>query len=159
MIVLGLDLASHTGYAVIVGGTEVRSSGTKTFKGKADKKFSDFSKWIDELLSVIVPDIVVYERPHFRGYAATAMGVGLSTLLRKACYEHGFPVIPVHTATLKKFATSYGKANKEQMTKGINTVFKDLKLETKENNDEADALWLALYGSKLTNDEIRTLQH
>ena len=158
MTVLGLDLASHTGYAVLKEGTELIVSGTQKFKGKPSKKFCDFRDWFERLLAESMPDLVVYERPHFRGYAATVIGVGLSTIVRMNCYLHGFPVIPVHTATLKSFATHYGKATKKQMTEGINAVFKDLKLTTKENNDEADAIWLALFGSKLSDEEIRKLQ-
>ena len=158
MIVLGLDLASHTGWSVLEGNNKLLASGTQEFKGKPAKKFCDFDEWIEKLLADYMPTLVVYERPHFRGYAATVIGVGLSTIMRMSCFKHGFPVIPVHTATLKSFATHYGKATKEQMTSGINAIFKDLNLKTKENNDEADAIWLALFGSNLNAEEIGKLQ-
>lgn len=156
MPILGLDLASHTGYALLED-NKLLKSGTQEFKGKPAKKFCDFSDWFDELLEECMPSLVVYERPHFRGYSATVIGVGLSTIVRMCSFRHGFPVVPVHTATLKSFATKYGKATKEQMTEGINKLM-NLTLKTKENNDEADAIWLALYGSSLTDEQIAKLQ-
>ena len=97
------------------------------------------------MLKEHLPDLVVYEKPHFRGYDATLSGVGLISLIQLICYETGTQCIGVHTATLKKFATGYGKATKSEMTTMANRI-EGLDLKVKENNDEADAIHLALYG-------------
>lgn len=146
MKVLGIDQATHTGFAVVNGET-LLCSGTQVLKGAAAQRFHEFSCWLRTMLHTHLPDLVVYERPHFRGYAATLSGVGLIALIQMICYETGTACLGVHTATLKKFATGYGKASKALMTNQAN---KDLSLDlsAKENNDEADAIHLALYGAK-----------
>lgn len=145
MKVLGIDQASHTGYAVVSDGKLIRS-GTEVFTGHVGKRLSEFATWLRNTLIQELPDLLVYERPHFRGYAATLSGVGMIAVINMIAYETGTKTIDVHTATLKKFATGYGKAKKSQMTSAANAAT-DLKLKTKENNDEADAIHLALYGS------------
>lgn len=142
--VLGLDLASNTGYALISDNILV-SSGTETFSGALPKRLSDFETWLISYVKKYNPNLIVYEIPHFRGYAATMSGVGLSTITLKVGYNLGFPVIGVRTTTLKSFATGNGKATKDDMTNKANELF-NLKLDVKDNNDEADAVHLANYG-------------
>ena len=149
MKVLGIDQASHTGYAVVCD-DELIDSGTQVFKGHVGKRISEFATWLRLKLQSELPDLVVYERPHFRGYAATLSGVGMIATILAVCYEFGVRAVDVHTATLKKFATGYGRASKSMMTGAANRA-EGLKLNTKENNDEADAIHLALYGSTYIN--------
>jgi Holliday junction resolvasome RuvABC endonuclease subunit len=113
--VLGLDLASNTGYALIENG-DLADSGTKSFTGDLPKRLADFEDWLEFYISLKNPNLIVYEIPHFRGYAATMSGVGLSSITLKVGYTKGFPVIGVRTTTLKSFATNNGKATKEEMT-------------------------------------------
>lgn len=144
MKVLGIDQATHTGFAVAEPGV-LHTSGTKVLRGAVAQRFSEFAAWFGGMIKTHLPDLVVYEKPHFRGYDATLSGVGLIALIQMICYETGTKCIGVHTATLKKFATGYGKASKTEMTTMANRL-EGLSLETKENNDEADAIHLALYG-------------
>lgn len=144
--VIGLDASSKTGYAIIDKESgDIIVSGTQVFKGKADQRFYEFNQWLDKTLQQYAPDLIIYEEPHFRGYAATMSGVGLIALIKRLSYATGIPNIGVHTATLKKFATGYGKANKQAMTNAAN-IKENLQLKSKDNNDEADAIHLALYG-------------
>ena len=143
--ILGLDLASNTGYALIDDNSLV-VSGTKSFSGTLPKRLADFETWLVSFVKKYNPNLIVYEIPHFRGYAATMSGVGLSTTTLKIGYTLGFPVVGVRTTTLKSFATGNGKASKEEMTEKANQSF-SLNLNTKENNDEADAIHLANYGA------------
>lgn len=145
MKVLGIDQASHTGFAVVSDGKLI-NSGTVVFKGHVGKRLSEFTSWLRSMLQQELPDLVVYERPHFRGYAATLSGVGMISAINMIAYETGTQLMDVHTATLKKFATGHGKAKKSAMTAAANEET-NLNLKTKENNDEADAIHLALYGS------------
>ena len=142
--VLGIDQATKTGYAVVTDG-EVTTSGTKVFSTQLGKRLVDFESWFREMLITHTPSVVVYEKPHFRGYDSTISCVGLIINMIKVCYESGTPLVGVHSATLKSFATGYGKATKEQMTKAA-TEHTGIKLETTKNNDEADAIHLAQYG-------------
>lgn len=146
MKILGIDQASHTGFAVVSDGS-LQDSGTAIFTGKVGSRLSAFSVWLRDKIQTELPDLIVYERPHFRGYAATLSGVGMIAIINMIAYDCGVPVMDVHTATLKKFATGYGKAKKSQMTAAANAGT-GLDLKTKENNDEADAIHLALYGSE-----------
>lgn len=142
--VLGLDLASNSGYALIED-SRLIVSGTVSFAGTLPKRLADFENWITSFIKNHNPNLIVYEIPHFRGYAATMSGVGLASITLKTGYVLGFPVVGVRTTTLKSFATSNGKASKEEMTDKANLLF-NLKLNTKDNNDEADAIHLANYG-------------
>lgn len=142
--VLGLDLASNTGFALLID-KDLKESGTVSFPGELPKRLYDFEKWLASYLKENNPDLIVYEIPHFRGYAATMSGVGLSSITLKVGYSFGTPVTGVRTTTLKSFATTNGKATKEEMTAKANELF-NLTLEVKENNDEADAIHLANFG-------------
>ena len=149
--VLGIDESSKTGYAVFSDEERLLESGTEVFKGDAGQRFYEFDRWLSQMIITWSPSLLVYEKPHFRGYAATLSGVGLIALILKHAYSAGIPVIGVHTATLKSFATGYGKATKDAMTKAAN-VKEGLSLATKENNNEADAIHLALYGVDYINN-------
>lgn len=142
--VLGLDLASHTGYALIEE-SELIDSGTVAFTGDLPKRLADFETWLSSYIKKNNPNLIVYEIPHFRGYAATMSGVGLASITLKVGYTSGFPVTGVRTTTLKSFATGNGKATKDDMTTKANKQF-GLDLGVKDNNDEADAIHLAYYG-------------
>ena len=146
MKVIGIDQASHTGFAVL-DGSDLTRSGTVVFKGTQGKRLSEFLNWLRSLIREEVPDLVTYEKPHFRGYAATINGSAMIGLIELVCFESGIPTMAVHSATLKKAASGYGKAKKGVMTKMANLVM-GLDLTTAENNDEADAIHLAIYGGK-----------
>lgn len=142
--VLGLDLASHTGYALLDENNLI-DSGTVAFAGDLPKRLADFEIWLSSYIKKNNPNLIVYEIPHFRGYAATMSGVGLASIALKVGYTFGFPVTGVRTTTLKSFATGNGKATKDDMTNKANKQF-GLDLGVKDNNDEADAIHLANYG-------------
>lgn len=146
MKVLGIDQASHTGFAVL-DGAKLTQSGTVVFKGGLGSRLSGFQKWFRNIVQTEVPELVVYEKPHFRGYAATVSGAAMIGIMELACFEFGIATMPVHSATLKKSASGAGKANKAKMTDAANTLM-DLKLRADINNDEADAIHLAVYGGK-----------
>lgn len=158
MKVIGIDQASHTGYAVVLDGEIIRS-GTVVFSGDIGKRLSAFSVWLRDIIKTELPDLVVYERPHFRGYAATISGVSMIAVIQMIAYEVAVRTFGVHTATLKKFATGYGRAGKAEMTAAANADDSSLHLKTKENNDEADAIHLAMYGSTVDlnadNENVR----
>jgi Holliday junction resolvasome RuvABC endonuclease subunit len=54
-------------------------------------------------------------KPINRGGAATAVCVGLVTVAQAFAAEYSIELMPVHTATLKKWSTGSGRANKSDM--------------------------------------------
>jgi Holliday junction resolvasome RuvABC endonuclease subunit len=146
MIVLGIDQASATGWAVWSDGS-ISASGTVYFKGSdKGKKFSEFERWLKETIQRYNPDVLFFEAPHFRGYSATVVGVGMVALMHKICYEVGVPLESVHSQTLKKYATGKGfKVDKDAMTEAAAKLV-GKELSVKKDNNEADAIHLAYYG-------------
>lgn len=146
MIVLGVDQASATGWAVWSDG-KIVASGTAYFKGSdKGKKFSEFEKWLITVLMNYRPDVLYCEAPHFRGYSATLVGVGMVAVMHKVCYETGIPIETVHSQTLKKYATGKGmKVGKEEMTEAAAKLV-GREMSVKKDNNEADAIHLACYG-------------
>jgi len=118
MNILALDLASVTGWATNVHG---RRSGVVDFALKRGEspgmRFLRARAWLAELWCLFDGqiDVIVYEQAHHRGGAATAVCVGLATELQAFAAQHNIETMPVHTATLKKFATGNGRSSKKDM--------------------------------------------
>jgi len=85
-------------------------------------------------------DIIVYEQAHHRGGAATAVCVGLITEVQAFAAEHDIELMPVHTATLKKFATGSGRADKKDMVQAAQK-----RGWNPQDHNEADAALLLEY--------------
>ena len=140
MNILSLDLATKTGWALKEG--KMIISGVQDFsKARGESPgmiFLKFRAWMknfkrDHLL-------VVIEQNHHRGGAATDLCAGLKAEAQAFAAEHGFEIMPVHSATLKKFATGSGRAEKGAMIQKA----KDLGFNPIDDN-EADAIHLLRY--------------
>jgi hypothetical protein len=59
--------------------------------------------------------LIIYEAPHFRGGYATDLLVGMTTRIQEFAAMYGIKYTSIHSATLKKFATGKGNADKGQM--------------------------------------------
>jgi Holliday junction resolvasome RuvABC endonuclease subunit len=157
--ILALDLGTRTGWASWDGTR--RESGVQVFDVKRGEspgmRFVRFNRWLGELLTrpsygIVghVPvnhfDLVVYEAAHHRGGAATEVCVGMVTRVLEACALRGIEHASVHSATLKKFATSNGRASKEEMLKAVNERFcGSLYRGPVSDDNEADAIALLEY--------------
>jgi Holliday junction resolvasome RuvABC endonuclease subunit len=86
-------------------------------------------------------DVICYEQAHHRGGAATACCVGLVTEVQAFAAEHNIEIMPVHSATLKKFATGSGRANKDQMIEAAKA-----RGWNPQDDNEADACLILEYG-------------
>mgnify|MGYP001594289900 CR=1 FL=1 len=153
--VLALDLGSKTGWALVESGRI--ESGVQVFDVKRGEspgmRYVRFRRWLGEQgLSfgnkVFVPrvELIVYEQVHHRGGAATEVASGFSTRVQEFCAEHGIEHAAIHSATLKKFATGKGNADKGEMfhaavAKGWLSVADPA---TRDDN-EVDALCLLRY--------------
>jgi len=142
--ILALDLATVTGWA----SNNPRQSGTYTFDVKRGEspgmRFLRCNAWLEEVYELIKPlDVFIYEQAHHRGGAATACCVGLVTVVQTFAAKHSIELMPVHTATLKKFATGSGRANKKDMIRAAQNMGWD-----PIDDNEADAELLLEYGLK-----------
>ncbi|WP_333664721.1 hypothetical protein [Desulfobacter postgatei] len=144
MNIIALDLATKTGWAVFFD--HKITSGVQTFDLKRGEspgmRFLRFRAWLKEIdqQSPGKIDLVVYEQAHHRGGAATQLSVGLMTDVLAWAADIGAETMPVHTATLKKYATGSGNAGKDQMIgEAIRRGYKPI------DDNEADACLLLEY--------------
>lgn len=139
MRIIGLDTATKTGWSV-KGASGVFESILKRGESPG-MRFLRFRAWLKELIqSAGGVDLIVYEQAHHRGGAATQLCVGLTTEVLAAAAEVGAQTMPVHTATLKKWATGKGNADKSMMV----VRAKELGYLPEDDN-EADAILLRHY--------------
>ena len=90
------------------------------------------------MLSEHKPALVVHERPHLRGRAASEVLNGMLGFTVKACRTHGVQYTDCPSTTLKKFATGKGNASKEKMMEAYRKKWRKEPM----SDDEADARWL-----------------
>uniref|UniRef100_A0A6H1ZAN6 Holliday junction resolvase RuvC n=2 Tax=viral metagenome TaxID=1070528 RepID=A0A6H1ZAN6_9ZZZZ len=134
--ILALDLATKTGWCA------KGASGIQTFDVKRGEspgmRFLRCRAWLNEMLGLLPGlKILYYEQAHHRGGYATEVGVGLVTEVKAFAAQHGLEVSPIHTATLKKWATGNGRASKEEMIKEAQARGYD-----PQDDNEADAMLL-----------------
>lgn len=146
MIILGLDLGSTTGWAV-ADDNGITASGTWYIAPRRGEspgcRYLHLRSYLYEVLRAFDAfDLVVYEAAHHRGGAATEYAVGCVTTVQAWCAQRTIEHASVHTATLKKFATGSGKADKEKML----TAARWMAGRAVSDDNEADAIHAALYG-------------
>jgi len=154
MRILALDLATQLGWAWRI--LDVTDSGTISFKPRNGEspgmRFLNFEGWLREMIKEYEFDVIAYEQAHLRGAAATEVIVGMIVILKKLCAEYGLEYTDRHTGTIKKFATGYGKASKQDMIDAASVRFLSQDIE---DDNQADALHLlALVVHDLTGEEI-----
>lgn len=150
MISVGLDLATKTGWCVAQDG-KILASGVQDFSKRRGESngilFFRFRKWMAELMRTCPaePSVVVYERAHYRGGAATEICVGLQTHAQGMAAELGIESAGVTTGELKAFACGYGgRKTKEDVMRKAEGVLGRKPLD----DNEADAVFAALWGER-----------
>jgi len=156
-------MATHTGWAA--GDTmdpwRISQSGV-WYYGNGKRPFElpkrlllfrdDLNRAIDETGAVVL----VYEIAHHRGGPATRSGIGMETVLVMTGYSRGLYVQGVHSASLKKFATGNGRAEKDDMIRVANETSPKIIRD----DNEADAFMLLNWGRTYVetgkNGTIRT---
>ena len=114
MKILALDFATQTGWA------SSKASGTNRFDTKRGEspgmRFLRFRAWLEEMCEKLVrPEVIAYEQPHHRGGPATEVAYGFLTVVKEIAAEKSIELMPVHSSTLKKWATGKGNAGKPEM--------------------------------------------
>lgn len=144
MKVLGLDLGTNAGWAFSNSG--VMTSGVINLgnKKRPGEKYAALMKFLlDNYGEKNALDLIVYEKPHMRGFAATSQLLGMAAVVELFAECAEIPMKTVHTGTLKKFATGSGKAEKKDM---ISAAKKAWRIKSALNDNEADALWVCCWG-------------
>jgi len=138
MNILALDCGTKAGWASLVDGRI--ESGVQDFSLKRGEskgiRFLRFNTWLNDILDLTKPHIVVYEMAHLRGGHATEILVGMTTRIEEFCESKNIEYSSIHSAMLKKFSTGSGKASKEDMMKAAALKFG----RAIDSDDEADAL-------------------
>jgi Holliday junction resolvasome RuvABC endonuclease subunit len=150
-MILGLDCATKTGWAITRNGGTILESGVMDFSKRRGESngamFLRFRKWLSDLFETQkgFPEgaitFVAYEQAHHRGGAATEIGVNLTGRVQEQCADLGLEYVAIHTATLKKWATGSGKADKTQMMARATTFLG----RPPEDDNEADAVLIAMW--------------
>lgn len=152
MNILALDMGGKTGWRLYNQGLRSdlwRYSGVQEFTLKRGEspgmRWLRFRAWLEQtnhhscrIAGRI--DLVVYEMPHHRGGASTAAGLGYKTEVEAFAAGIGAETMPVHSATLKKWATGSGRAGKPDMIRAAHALG-----YTPADDNEADAILLLEY--------------
>lgn len=151
MIVLGLDVATHTGVAVFTEGVIVhREVVYFPPEGKHaanhPSRYARYSRYgaaIEDLLTQWAVTHVFIEGYGYANKFTLATLVELGTTVRQVLHESDARWYEVPPGKLKKFVTGSGVAKKDLM---LLNVFKRFGVSC-ESDDEADAVALAYFGA------------
>lgn len=152
---LSLDLATKTGWA-LRDRTGAIESGVQEFALKRGEskgmRFLRFRKWLREMIALgelgtsfssSTPGVIVYEQAHHRGGFATELAVGLVTDVLAEAARVGLEHMPVHTGSLKRWATGKGNSGKSKMIERAAELYPTVDII---DDNHADALLLLNYG-------------
>lgn len=143
-MILAIDAATKTGWALIKGGM-VYESGVQDFSKKRGESngimFLRYRLWLRDMLRQSEASLIVYEQAHHRGGAATEVCTNLTGRIQEACAEAQTEYVACQTLKLKKWATGYGMAKKDKMI----SACKSKTGITPQDDNEADAILLGLW--------------
>lgn len=146
-MVFALDMATKTGWAYCKNG-EI-SSGVKVLgvapesQGLRLYRFREFVKAKFEEADIKSGDLVIYEMAHHRGGYATQLCLGLVGIMMAECVSRSVDFTTVHSATLKKFSTGYGRSKKPEMVAAAKERHPEINIL---DDNHADALLIMGYG-------------
>jgi Holliday junction resolvasome RuvABC endonuclease subunit len=153
-MILALDCATKTGWCLWntladrIPINQILESGVQDFsktRGESNGMlFLKFRNWFDKITAQNQIHVVVYEQAHHRGGAATEICVNLTGRVQELCVLKGIEYTTIHTATLKKFATGAGRADKADMIKASAKLLGRQPVD----DNEADAVLMAKWASE-----------
>lgn len=149
MTILAIDPGTNLGWATRLQGK--LHFGVQEFRLARDEspgmRWLRLDKWLQEMQQLTGGiGLIVHERPHHRGGAATAILEGIVAGLQRFASEVGAEITAVPSGTLKRHATGKGNADKRSMTE---TAFKRFVTNGIPLDDnEADALWILDYSER-----------
>lgn len=155
MNILALDLAGKTGWAYgsSAPGLDRFASGTVDLRPDdgqpAGLLFLNLWRFLEERhanRAVGAVDVIWYETPHLRGYDPTLVLVGLVSHVLSFAATYRIPTRHLHSASLKKFVTGRGNAQKADVMLAVARRWGSLGWGSVGMDDnEADAIGLLQY--------------
>lgn len=146
-LILGLDLATTTGWALLHPDGRRHSSGTFAL-GQLDwyRRGWALAKQLDLLLAEARVGLVAYEkvRRHAGGVQAAHVYGSLEADLLRWAHRWGLDVVEVSVGAAKKRLTGRGNADKGAMVRAAERRWTELADPYPLTHDEADALAVAL---------------
>ena len=141
-VVVGLDIATVTGWARFDGATFTTGVIDCTTSSQAELEGVHFRKFAEQLPEVLKgAGAVVIERTYSRGKRTAEILNGLTAIALVQCEDLGLEYAFVDAVTLKLFATGSGRAQKADM---VAAAERELGLSGL-SDDEADAYFLVRY--------------
>jgi Holliday junction resolvasome RuvABC endonuclease subunit len=136
--VLTLDISTKCGWAFRDERGNVQSGVVKfdREKGLAPLRYTDFGLWLRNRITMLSPEVIVYELPHFRGYDSTLMLCGLVSRAEELACLKAIQFIGCHSGTLKKEVAGRGGASKDEVAAALKVDYPDW---IPESDDESDA--------------------
>ncbi len=155
--IIGLDLGTKCGWAVLSNAGKRLASGTWNFSPKRHEgggmRYVRFSNALEEMLDRWLIQasedggsihVAFEEVRRHRGVTAAHVYGGLMATLQSVLEDREvkIPYVSIPVGTIKKHATGKGNASKEQMIASAKKEWEEEGWELKDDN-EADALWVA----------------
>ena len=158
-MILGLDMASTTGWAVRTAsgvfleyGHEIFRPPKKGRKTIPDDHDGDRYKNLHIFLRAVIRQYsvthIAYEMPGGgKGRSSALLGFGMRGVLLAVAAFYKIRLYPIAPNSLKLWATGNGHAEKEDMAKELERMISCWKVEWKKDgieptHDEVDAIWL-----------------
>lgn len=151
MIIMGLDIATHCGVAVLSEGVivhrdtifyEPQRKGASASDPGRYQRYAKYATAVEDLLTQWAITHVYVEGYGFANKHTMATLVELGALIREVLHESDARWEEVAPSRLKKFVTGKGNSPKDRI---LLDVYKRFGLDCK-TDDEADAVGLAYYG-------------
>lgn len=120
-VILALDQATTTGYAVLDRDGRILDSGIWKLsdpKRTGESRGMRYIRFEHEIRSAVDRwdvGLIIHEQTLLRGGAATEIANGLKAIILKTAAERNIEVSCVHTCELKHWATGDGRADKARM--------------------------------------------
>lgn len=155
--VMGIDISSVTGLAIVNGDKTVHHAEVVTFKKLTGcERINAIAGRVMDCYANYEPNLVViedYAVSRFGGSAIVSISIG--SVIRFLLWQNQIPYLEVSPTALKKFVTGKGNAKKDQM---ILEVFKRYGY-TSATNDIADAVGLGMFGLCATGVQFNALSN
>lgn len=142
--VLGLDVATVTGFALVDVNGELLDCGeyASKFRGDPLKRADDIASMVMRLVQTFSPGLIVIEGYGYANKYSLATLVEIGSIIRYRLWLLKKLFVEVPPTSLKKYVTGKGNSPKEQM---MLSVYKKWGVEPKTHN-VADAIGLAYLG-------------
>lgn len=139
--ILAIDCGGTTGWACFT--FNKIESGVVSFAIKRGESkgmvFLLFSAWLNRILDLMKPDLVIYEKAYSKGHAAQETLDGMNTRIMEQCEKRKIQCSFVYATQIKKYALKTGKGTKDDMLKAARNTWGKVNVE---DHNQADALFM-----------------